>query len=508
VYHASWLGFAVELASFLVVRTAVLTVLVRAAWPVDHPHEPLAVTARRSAIFVVVVAFLLAPWAGLLFALAVTSLSWLFFVAVPVVVMLAVLVAGGAVTSRWWSQALSWRSIGWVLATFLAVTVAGSVLATCPTAWRMPLAALAGLVDAWLWLRLVGAVLRPRSAVRRIPVAPVGIVVVLVVVVVGTLAGFQLSRRPPVDLARAGATTATRGDVRARRASPRVSGTALEVVTGFDTEWDGRARELVHLDVAQRRFSYAGMADGTALPYGPAATHRSLRALVRELRAQVDAYHRQTHHPITVVAESEGALLAKAYLAATPHAPVRALVLLSPLVAPGRVYYPRAGREGWGVFGGAELGGLAWALGGLSPVEVSPDTPFLRSIVDQAPALGSVMACGLPGVRQAAVVPLDTGVTASPDDSLAYPSVVVPAFHGGLLDDATTAEVVADVVGGRPLGGDDGWSLAEDVISAGASAWQVPALDDGLNRAWRHDRTSGECAAVRAHLRAWADAPE
>ncbi len=137
VYHESWFGFAAELLGGLAVRSALLTVLVRAAWPHGMVLEPVAVTVRRSVIYVAVVSILLAPWVGLVFALAVVSLSWLFFVAVPVVLMLAVLVAGGAVTGSWWRRALSWRVAGIVVLTFVAITVFGSLLATLPSWWRV-----------------------------------------------------------------------------------------------------------------------------------------------------------------------------------------------------------------------------------------------------------------------------------------------------------------------------------------------------------------------------------
>ena len=245
------------------------------------------------------------------------------------------------------------------------------------------------------------------------------------------------------------------------------------------------------------------MADGHPLPYDRADTHRSLRVLARELGEQVDAYHRATGQAITLVAESEGALLAKVYVAGTPDAPVRNLVLVSPLVDPGRVYYPPSGAEGWGVFGKLEMDGLSWALGGLSPVDVTPDTPFLRSIVDQAPTLHRLMSCALPGVRQAAVLPLDTGVSAPAPRVIGIPFTVVPGFHGGMLDDASTATVVATVVGGGRVEDHSGWSFTEDVIQAGASAWQVPALAVDLNEAWAGEPDGHDCAAVRAHLRAW-----
>jgi hypothetical protein len=202
---------------------------------------------------------------------------------------------------------------------------------------------------------------------------------------------------------------------------------------------------------------------------------------------------------VTIVAESEGALLAKTYLAGTPDAPVRNLVILSPLVQPGRVYYPTTGNEGWGVFGGAEIAGLSWALGDVSPVDVEPDTPFLRSIVDDAPALSGLVSCSLPGVRQLAVLPLDTGVSAT-TTNIGIPYTVVPAFHGGMLDDAVTARLVTQVVEGKHVAPSTGWDFAEDVISAGASAWQVPDLDPAVNNAWKHAPSPDDCTAVRAFL--------
>src|SRR2546423_14647491 len=51
VYHESWFGFAFELLLVLGLRTALLSVLVRAARPRDLADGPLALTERRTAIF-------------------------------------------------------------------------------------------------------------------------------------------------------------------------------------------------------------------------------------------------------------------------------------------------------------------------------------------------------------------------------------------------------------------------------------------------------------------------
>jgi hypothetical protein len=144
--------------------------------------------------------------------------------------------------------------------------------------------------------------------------------------------------------------------------------------------------------------------------------------------------------------------------------------------------------------------GFAWALGGLSPVDVTPDTPFLRSIVDDGPALRGLMPCSLPGVRQFAVLPLDTGVSAPAARALGIPSTVVPAFHGGMLDDGTTAEVVRHMASGTRVRVDEGWSFAEEVIQAGASAWQVPQLAPSVNAAWVGAPDLDDCRAIRGHL--------
>jgi hypothetical protein len=476
-------------------RSAMTTVCLRYAWPRDVAPEPLATSIRRSVVFTVVVGLLLAPWVSLLFALAVVSLSWLFFVAVPAVLLLALFVHGGAVTGSWWYRTLSARSVAWVLLAFAVLTAFGSLLTACPEWARVPLAFVAGVVNAWLWLRVVDAVLHRRRAPRPIPVAIVGIAGVLILVVGGTVTGFALAS----DRARPVASAATTPEWTPHESTP--TATPLVVVTGFNTKWSGQASQFVHVPLPQWRFSYRGTERGLPLPYTPEDTHRELGALVRELRAQVARYHAITGRPITVVAESEGALLAAAYLAATPRAPVQNFVILSPIVQPGRVYYPSPGAEGWGAAGAAALEGFAWALAGISPVRVTPDAPFFRSVVDDAPALRGLLSCRIPGVRQLAVLPLDTAVSAPGQHALSIPYTVVPGFHGGMLDDARTASIVMQLIAGKRVAPDEGWTLAEEVISAGASAWQVPQLSSTINARWSHGPDPGDCDAIRAHLR-------
>src|SRR5437763_193917 len=73
VYHRSWVGLLVEAAVFVAFRTAVTTLMVRAAWPEGEDLPPLRRNLMSSGAFVVTAAVLLSPWAALLFGMAVVS---------------------------------------------------------------------------------------------------------------------------------------------------------------------------------------------------------------------------------------------------------------------------------------------------------------------------------------------------------------------------------------------------------------------------------------------------
>ena len=169
------------------------------------------------------------------------------------------------------------------------------------------------------------------------------------------------------------------------------------IVKGFNSEWDGVTRRWVAGRYRIRRFSYAGLDQhGRPRPYSRAATHRSVRDLALELRPQVTAFHAATGQPVNVVAESEGSLVALAYLTGSPHAPVGALVALSPLLGPGRVFYPPLGDSGWGTAAATVMDGVARALSAVGPVDVSADSPLFRSFVDEGPALRGLLRCPAP----------------------------------------------------------------------------------------------------------------
>jgi hypothetical protein len=222
------------------------------------------------------------------------------------------------------------------------------------------------------------------------------------------------------------------------------------------------------------------------MPYKSGDTYKTIEALTSLMADQVTAFHRATGRPISIVAESEGALVAKTFLTTSPDAPVDQLIMLSPLVQPGRVYYPPAGHDGWGVATGVGLSGLAAGLNTISPFRLTPDTPLLRSILDQAPRLRGVLACPLPHVRQLALFPLADAVVAPHPTLVGIPSSIIPAFHGGLLGNGSAHRAIALQLQGHGLPGLPVWSVAERLIEGASSAWQVPTLPLTLNRAWSH----------------------
>ena len=493
VYHRSWVGLTLEFAAFIVFRTAVTAFMVRASWPEDEAAPPLRQTLARSAAFVIVAAVLLSPWVALLFGMAVVSISWLFFIAVPGALAVMVLVHHGAVERGWWRHMPPLRTVGWVGVSFLVLSIDGALLSVSPPAFRLPIAAVAGLFNAWAWFGIVHAV-AGRPTPRFIP-APAGLVAVVVIVVGGAAIGFE------VVTSRARLSHAAH----AVSAKKPESGKPVLIVSGFGTHWDGVETRRLPGAFDEERFSYRGVdGDGRALPYGENDTHRSLAALARAMGSQVDAFHASSGRPVSIVAESEGSLVAKTYLAATPTAPVNELVMLSPLVSPGRVYYPPGGQEGWGVAAGLELRGITSVVREISPIDLTPDTPLLRSIADNAPAVRELLSCPLPGVHQLALFPLADAVASPHPTAIGIPAAVVPAFHGGLLSSGAVHKTIALRLDGGKLPPYDIWSSVERVVRVTSSAWQVPPLPLSLNPAWgRPPGRSPSCASMAAVLQQW-----
>jgi hypothetical protein len=575
VYHSSWWGFLLELASVLALRVSLWTLFVRAFWPVDRPLPRLASQLEATTSFALVATVALAPWVLLLFGARVVSLSWLVLAAVPPALGATMLLAHGPFRVAWWRELPKARLVAWVLASFGLLTLFGALEVHASAPWAVALGALAGACNVGAWRQATVALARG-PAPRRIPLlAPAGALALLALATGGAALAFGAVRagsaaRPPAspsasiaarlnlrepaararvgtsapsppvgELARtkarhalghgrgrrpSGARRASRGwgsavaagrglppagraqgarlgparpainvrhvPRRLRRAARRGScggpGGPVLVAAGFATH--GPGGPIVLGGVRATWFSYRGLdAAGRPLAYGPASTEAPLATLQSRFVTEIDALARRCGRRVRVVAVSEGALVAKTALVAHPNAPVDELVLVNPLLDPGGAYYPPAGAQGPGQVSEAGLAAIGAALRAISGIDVSPDTPLIRSIVEGGPALAAAMTAPLGGVRQVVVEPVGDAVVAPPSFAQALAQrgielVAVPGFHNGALGNPSELAAIDAVLAGR-LPASDAWRTAEEAISAAAAAWEAPPLAASLDPA-------------------------
>ncbi len=385
------------------------------------------------------------------------------------------------------AQSASWRS---------RVASAGIVLAPAPL--RPLVVAVAGLFNAWVWHRIVHVLCCRERSPRFVPVAPLGVAALMGVIALGVSTGFSVAARDH-GLARA----ATASDGGGSRTDVAGDGRPVLLVSGFGSTYAGHD-DGIGAWADERRFSYAGLAaSGQPRPYEEDDTYQGVSRSVALMAAQVEAFHDDVDRPITIIAESEGALVAKAYLLSHPDAPVDTLVLLSPLVEPGSAYYPPSGDDGWGAAAGFSLHWISAAARTLSPLDVTSDDGLFRSLADYAPALRGMLACPIEGVDELAVLPLADAVAGAEPNLDGMPTTVVPAFHGGLADNGDVQRTIRAALerGVTPQGG---WLETTDtVIRAGAATWRVPTLPLSVNPAWEQGDDAASCADITALVDRW-----
>lgn len=502
VYGNSWWSTA-EIAGVLGLRALLMAACVRWAWPAPG-HDSVAavpVPARpswlrlwgRGAAASAMLTMFLWPSVAVLFASAVVPVSWLFIAAVPAAVFVAVLVQPVAVRTGWWRRALPLRAIGWALLSFLVATVAGllaSASASVPEA-ALAIAVLAGLFNAWAWQGTVRAVVQPAHADRIRPVVPVALAALVGGVVGGTLAGFSQARQTAFEA------------TRAQEGHPSVSGTGppVLIIGGYGSSWTGVEDHPVPGAWDETHFSYRGAGtDGRPLPYNGVDTVKPLKTLVRLLAAQVADLAQGKQRPVSLVAESEGAIVAEAYLHSTPEAPVSRAILLSPLLSSGGVTYPAGGSGGWGQAGEWGMAALGGAFQSSAPIDLSPQNHFLRSIVAEAPLVRRLDSCPVHGVHQVGLLSLADAVGVPPHLRPAFQTIVLPFFHGGMLKRASVDRTVGRLLADGPVRGDPLMSALASAVSWAASSWQVPALPDSYFAGSTSSPAASRCATVDSGL--------
>lgn len=491
VYNQSWPAFGLELALLVAFRTAVTTGLVRFAWPEGVERPSLVRTVRYAAVFTVVCVVVLSPFAVLLVGMSAVSVSWPFFVAVPAVMIIALFVHHGPIRGPWWRTAPAIKTVGWAALSFVVLTCTGTVVTLGPDPLTLPAIAAAGLFNAWAWSGMTRSLAGAQRPARSFaPVAPAGIVSLLATIIIGASIGFAVTER----------------SVGAAEPVPWAPSerTPVLLVSGFGSAYDpaDEGAAQVHGEMGFR-FSYAGLDEhGRPMQYDGRDTYQPLPDLVRLLESQVEHVHRSTGRRVAIVAESEGTLIAKVYLMSRIDAPVDDLVMASPIVQPGRVYFPGGDEDGWGVAAGWQLQGIGALLDQLSPLDLTPDNPLVRSILDLAPLLRQSVMCPLAGTTQLVLYPLADAVAAPAveDGSVGVTVVVVPAFHGGLLDDPGIQRAITAHLDRGTVPDEGSWDLAGTLLHAGSATWQVPELPLTLNGDWGVTDDEVSCSEIEVRL--------
>jgi hypothetical protein len=504
----SWLWFAGLVAALLIVRSALDVALLRLAWPRGLPAPSLRRSFASCAALTALAWLLLTPAATLAFGVAVIPFSWPFLAAFPIMLGIVLALSHGGAFPAWWRRLPPVRAVAWLLGTFIALSVAGAVIAHLPTAGAVLVIAATGLVNARAWYGIAGLSARwqpraresvPARVLFGLPFAPLAALMVIALVIgVARLMFTGAIVLPVSDTTSAPAVAANvftgSGGLASvdgigsavgipRPASAAAVPAAVLVVGGWGSSCcdagDGLRAALPGVTV--RQFSYLGLgANGRPLPSGADADDLPLPVLGDRLAGQVEALHEASKKPVDIVAESEGTLAVYAMLDRHPGLPVGSIVLLSPIVEPGQLSYPAG--DGTSVSEDA-LDELNSLVGSMSPYGPGGAADLLNSVSQFGAkyfadvATGAGLARGADGkrIRWLAVVPLADAVTL-PVCSLPTGVLVVPALHGGLLGDPTVLPMLAQFLSGRQVSdaGDAQLRSDAELITSVATAWRMP----------------------------------
>jgi len=490
----SWLGFAGIMLAVLLIRAAVDTALLWLAWPRELGAPGLGRAFCSCMALTGVAWLLLSPAVTLAFGVAILPFSWPFLAALPIMLGIAAALSHGGVIVAWWRRLPPLRSVLWLFASFLVLSAGAAVIAHLGTAAALGVAAVTGMVNARAWYGLAGIAARmhprtPASVPARVlfglPFAPIAALMTLALVVGMARLMFTGTIQLPISTASpAAATNALSGGTAhagttAATATPvttaTAAGAAVLVVSGWGSSCcdaaNGLRATMPGADV--RQFSYVGL-DSRDFPlrHGPSADDLPLPVLGDRIAAQLEVLHNQTHRPVDVVAESEGTLGVYAMLSRHPGLPIGSVVLLSPIVDPGRVSYP-SGPDAASVSEEA-LNELNHLAGEISPYGPGGAEQLLSSVSEfGARYFDTVASQSGKSLRWLAVVPLADALTL-PVCTLPPDVIVVPAFHGGLLGDGTVLPMVSAFLEGQQVSGTPDMREAAEIITGAAAAWRMP----------------------------------
>jgi hypothetical protein len=513
-YDRSFAGFALTFAGLVLGRAALSTVTIRLAWPHRLARPAWGATFVRCLIFTVIASVLLWPVVTLLFGVALLPFSWPYLAALPAMLLILIPLAHGGLLGSWWRTLPPPRAVGWLLASFLILSLAAAAIAIVPAAAGVAVAGLAGAVNARAWYGLAAAVTRQahpapdglpagrawlhpwgRGLRRRrsrgwpAPLSPLAGAAALALIIGATrlvfvLAGHVPEPGRPAEALPGPAAVATglgAADGRAAADGAAGPGVAVLVIGGFGSSCCSPSAAMRRIGPASlvQPFSYRGLgAGGRPLPYGPSDTDLPLPVLGNRIAAQASRLHQETGRPVAVVAESEGTLGVYAMLALHPRVPVESVVLLSPIIDPGQAGHAPTIEASANPVSGEALSELVRVAGALTPFGESGAQRLIGSVGSDGAALAAEAVRHGSRLRWLAVVPLADAVTL-PVCDLPSNVIVVPAMHGGLFSEASVDAMIDRFLGRRPVAGPQGMRDAAQVIAAAAEAWRMPVTGAG-----------------------------
>ncbi len=494
-YNRSWYGFALAYAALVLARSAVSMVAIRLAWPRHLPAPLWGRTFVRCIVFTVVASVLLSPVVTLLFGVSLLPFSWPFFAALPAMLLIMIPLAHGGMIGSWWRTLPPARAVGWLLVSFVVLSAAAAAIEVLPTAAGVAVSGLAGLVNGRAWYGVAAAVTRVEglASERRArrwsvrlpaPVSPLAGAAALALLIGATRLIFVVAGTTPL----AGGPGAVPTKAAILAASSAKSGdpagqltSAVLVIPGFGSSccYASESRNLIGPPALVRPFSYAGLgAGGRPLPYGLDQTDLSLPVLGDRIAQQVWQLHKETGRPVDIVAESEGTLGVYAMLARHPDVPVRAVVLLSPIVDPGQAEpgstAPQTSASGDPVSGEA-LSELVKMAGSLSPFGPSGAQQLIESVRADGAAYAAAAVKNGQRIRWLAVVPLADAVTL-PVCDLPSNVIVLPALHGSLLGTPAVDRMAHRFLSDEQVAGQQQLRDTAQVIAAATTAWRMPVI--------------------------------
>jgi hypothetical protein len=512
----AWPRFMLTLLAMVAARSVLDAVLAWLAWPRELARPRATLLLGSSIVLTICAVLLLSPLVALTFGVALLPFSWPFLGVLPVLMLYGLLLSHGSAASWWWRTLPPLRAAAWLLAEFLVLSAAALLINRVPAGWAIPVAGLVGVVNARAWYGVTTSLTSPltkslsiapgaqaaalsppapaaapaprwrSAATRRIPVAPMAVVLAIALVLGVARAGFAVASAPHQrHSASSRASTSAKPAAAQPAARPAARPAAADrspvlEIRGFGSTCCSSPATLrgVGGGALAEQFSYRGLRpDGQPLPQGAAASDLPLSELGDRIAAQVERMHAETGRPVSLVAESEGTLGVYAMLARHPDVPIGSVVLLSPIVNPGQVSYPSDDRDARGAVPGYALQAVVWFVGGLSPFGTSGAEKLISSVnqVGARYAQAAVRENRLHPKRWLAVVPLADSLTL-PACQLPAHTMVVSALHGGLLGEPGVQETVRDFLAGRPVRTGSPLQDAAAVVAQAASAWRMPQL--------------------------------